>query len=180
MLVFWLDWVTKLLPAIAIIVALLIARMQLRAARRATAITIAKTHYRKMLSLFQENTDILYQGTTPEGFAKLKAEPGPYLRYRMLSTNMSFACQEIFLVIDIEEEEHWGNAIRAFIYLFREFINSSEDLNPFMWSTLHPRFVEFMRKTALEQRHPVTQITTFANSLTKDLGSPTAAPTRGT
>jgi hypothetical protein len=130
----------------------------LRAARRATTITIAKNHYRKMLSLFQENTDILYRGTTPEGFSKLKTEPGAYLRYRMLSTNMSFACQEMFLAIDIEKEKHWGNALRAFIYLFREYLNSKEDLGPFMWSTLHPRFVKFVRETALEQSHPVAQI----------------------
>jgi hypothetical protein len=102
--------------------------------------------------------DILYRGTTPDGFAKLKADTASYLRYRMLSTNMTFACQEMFLAIDIEKEKHWGNALRAFIYLFREFLNSHEDLNPFMWSTLHPRFVEFMRKTALEQSHPVAQI----------------------
>ena len=158
MLVYWLDWATKLLPAIAILVAVLVARMQFRAARRATAITIAKTHYRKMLNQMLENTDILYRGTTPEGFAKLKTDCAAYLRYRMLSTNMSFACQEMFLAVVIEKEKHSGNALRAFVYLFREFLNSSEDLNPFMWSTLHPRFVEFMRKTALEQSHPVAQI----------------------
>jgi hypothetical protein len=158
MIVYWLDWATKLLPAIAIIVVVLVARTQLRAARRATAITIAKTHFRKMLVLFLENTDILYGGTTPERFAELKADTSAYLRYRMLSTNMTFACQEMFLAIDIEKEKHWGNALRALISLFREFLNSSEDLNPFMWSTLHPRFVEFMQKTALEQSHPVAQI----------------------
>jgi hypothetical protein len=158
MLIYWLDWVTKLLPAIAILVAVLVARMQLRAARRATAITIAKTHYRKMLNQLLENTDVLYRGATPEGFAELKADKAAYLRYRMLSTNMSFACQEMFLAIDIEKEKHWGNALRAFTSLFREFLISDADLNPFMWSTLHPRFVEFMRKTALEQSHPVTQI----------------------
>jgi hypothetical protein len=158
MLVYWLDWTGKFLPALAIIVVVFVARMQLRAARRATAITIAKTHYRKMLILLFENTDILYRGTTPDGFAKLKADTPSYLRYGMLSTNMTFACQEMFPAIDIEKEKHWGNALRAFIYLFREFVNSPEDLNPFMWSTLHPRFVEFMRKTALEQSHPVAQI----------------------
>jgi hypothetical protein len=158
MLIHWLDWAAKLLPAIAIFVAVLVARMQLRAARRATAITIAKTHYRKFLNQMLENTDILYRGATPEGFAELKTDRTAYLRYRMLSTNMSFACQEMFLAIDIEKEKHWGKALRAFVYLFREFLNSSEDLNPFMWSTLHPRFVEFVRKTALEQSHPVAQI----------------------
>lgn len=154
----WLDWAARFLPAIAIIAAVIIARMQLRAARRATAITIAKNHYRKMLSLIQANTDVVYRGTTPEGFARLKADTPAYLRYRMLSTIMSFACQEMYLAIDIEKEPHWGNALRAFIYLFREFLNSDEDLNAFMWSTLHPKFVEFMRKTARERSHPVTQV----------------------
>jgi hypothetical protein len=158
MLVYWLEWATRLLPAIAILAAILVARIQLRAARRATAITIAKTHFRKMLVLFLENTDILYRGTTPERFAELKTDTSAYLRYRMLSTNMTFACQEMFLAIDIEKEKHWGNALKALISLFRGYLNSSEDLNPFMWSTLHPRFVEFMRKTASEQSHPVAQI----------------------
>ena len=78
MIFYWLDLATKLLPGIAILVAILVAKMQLNGARRATAITIAKTHYRKMLVLLLENTEILYRGTTPEGFAKLKTDTAAY------------------------------------------------------------------------------------------------------
>jgi hypothetical protein len=164
MLFYWLDWATKLLPAAAIIVAVLVARMQLRAARRATATTIAKTHYRKMLSLFQKNTDVLYRGTTPERFAKLKKETELYMRYRMLFTNMSFACQEMYFAIDTEKEKHWGNALRAFVSLFREFINCNDDATPFLQSTLHPKFMEFMRATALEYRHPTASLSASPQS----------------
>jgi hypothetical protein len=83
-------------PAIAILAAILVARVQLRAARRATGITIAKTPFRKMLVLFFEITDILYRGTTHERFVELKKDTAAYLRYRMLSTNMTFVCQESF------------------------------------------------------------------------------------
>jgi hypothetical protein len=155
---YWLDWIAKLLPAAAIIVAVFVARMQLRAARRATAISIAKNHYRKMLGIFQKNTDILYSGTTPEGFAALKKNRTHYLRYRMLFTNMSFACQEIFFAINIEKEKHWASTLRAFISIFREFINSGEDFHPLIQSNLHPKYLEFMKATAREQRHPTVSL----------------------
>jgi hypothetical protein len=154
---YWLDWLAKLLPAAAIIAAMFVARLQLRAARRATAITIAKNHYRKMLGIFQKNTDILYSGTSPEAFAALKKDREKYLRYRMLFTNMSFACQEIFFAIDTKKEAHWAYTLRAFITLFREFINSPEDVMPYIQATLHPKFLEFMMTTASEHKHPTAR-----------------------
>jgi hypothetical protein len=154
---YWLDWIAKLLPAVAIIVAVLVARMQLRAARRATATTIAKNYYRKMLGIFQQNTDILYSGTTPEALTSLMKDREKYLRYRMLFTNMSFACQEIFLVVDIEKDKHWANTLRVFSTLFGGFINSGE-FSEAMQGTLHPRFLTFMKQAASSAHHPAVKL----------------------
>jgi hypothetical protein len=170
MIGYWLDWIAKLLPAAAIIVAVFVARMQLRAARRATAMTIAKNHYRKMLAIFQENTDILYSGTSAESLEALKKERDKYLRYRMLFTNMSFACQELFLVVDIEKDKHWANTLRIFSALFGGFINSDE-FSPTMQATLHPKFLAFMKEAAGGLEHPAATIMRQAKTEIANRGS---------
>ena len=62
------DWIARLLPAAGIIAGGFGAWTQLKAARRATATTIAKNYYRKMLDQFLRNSDVLYAGTDLESF----------------------------------------------------------------------------------------------------------------
>lgn len=66
------DWIVRLLPAAGIVAGGFAAWTQLKAARRATATTIAKNYYRKMLDQFLRNSDVLYAGTDPESFQLLK------------------------------------------------------------------------------------------------------------
>jgi hypothetical protein len=150
------DWAAKLLPAVAILAAIFAAKAQLKAAKRASDATTAKNYYRKMLHIFLQNADILYAGIDAESFQLLKQDNTRYRRYRMLFTNMAFACQEMYLAFDMRKEEHWAHAIRAFISLFKYHILSEKDFPPFIQAGLDPKFLEFMKKVVAQYEHPAS------------------------
>ncbi len=153
----YFDVVAKLLPGTVFIAVLIAARLQILAASRATATTIAKNHYRKMLGLFLKHSEILYRGATNEALASLQQDPPNYRKYRMLFTNMAFATQELYFAIDLEKQPHWNRTIANFIALFRGFINRDEAFSPPIRATLHPDFLRFMLDVASKQEHPSAQ-----------------------
>jgi|EndMetStandDraft_8_1072994.scaffolds.fasta_scaffold12625_3 hypothetical protein len=126
----YFDLLVRLLPGGVFIAVLIAARLQILAARRATATTIAKNHYRKMLALFLEHSEIVYRGATGEALTSLQEDPPSYRKYRMLFTNMAFAMQELYFSIDLEKQPHWERIIANFIALFRGFINSEKAFAP--------------------------------------------------
>ena len=139
-----LDLLIRLLPAGAIIVAILVARRQLAAARRATQLTIAKNHYRSFISLAVRHADIAYRGATEEALAQLKAEPEAYRRYRWLATQAMFALQELYFATGAEP--HWRQSVRVLASNFRAFILSPVDWPPRQRAALHPEFMGFLER----------------------------------
>jgi len=149
-----IDAILRLLPALAIVGGIFIARMQIAAARRATAITIAKNHYRKILGLLLKHSDIVYRGATEEALALLQEDTPNYRKYRWLFTNMAFAMQELYFSIDLKKQPHWEKTIANFIALFRAFINSETTFSPAIRTTLDPAFLKYMLDVASKQEHP--------------------------
>jgi hypothetical protein len=66
---------------------------------------------------------------------------------------MSFAMQELYLAMDLKHEKHWEHMIRMFISLFRNFILSPEDYNPYSHQALTPSFLAFLMDTAQNFEH---------------------------
>jgi hypothetical protein len=148
-----IDFLLKLAPAASIVGGILAARVQLRSNRQINAVMIAKNHYREMLDAFLKNSDILYLGSNPTSFAELKKDIPRYRRYRTLFTLMSFAMQELYLAMDLKREKNWEHMIRVFISLFRNYILSPEDYNPYNQQALTPSFLAFLMDTAQNFEH---------------------------
>lgn len=146
----------KLLPGASLIAAIFLANRQLQSSRRATAITIAKNHYRKLLSICTDNADIVYRGATAAALADLKSDVARYKKYRWLVTQALFALQEIYFAIP--DDEHWRKTIRIIGSNFRAFILSDEELPPRQKASWHPAFMEFLIHELERFEHPIVAL----------------------
>ena len=149
------DFLVKLAPAASIVAAILAARITYKNNRKLNAETIAKNHYRQMLEIFLQNSDILLLGANAKAFEELKLDIPRYRRYRMLFAIMSFAMQELYLSVDLKREKNWEHMIRVFASLFKYFILSEADFPPYMQQSRDPRFLKFLLQTARDHEHPV-------------------------
>lgn len=150
------DLFAKLLPGASIIAAILLARRQLQAARRATAVTIAKTHYREFITLAMINSDITVRGATPEALEELKNDPSKYRRYRWLATQALFALQEIYFAIP--EDKYWRRTIVVIASNFRAFILSPIELPPRQREGWHTEFMDYVTTSLVNFTHPVVSL----------------------
>lgn len=162
----FLDYLIRLLPGGTIVAAIIVARSQLRAARRATAITIAKNYYRELITICLYNADVTYRGATPEGLAALKREPANYRRYRWLVTQALFALQEIYFAIP--GDPYWRRTICVVSSSFKAFILSPDEIPERQRAGWHPEFMAFVMTSLKEFDHPVV-------TLRVQLGEPESA-----
>lgn len=152
------DLLAKLAPAATIVAAIIAAKTQFRNARRLNQETVAKNHYRELLQIFIDNSDVTPRGSTPERLDELRRDLVEYGRYSWIFTATCFAMQEMYLAIDLKKDANWGNMIRTFISIFRNYILSERDFPPFMQQTLDPGFLEYVMETARNYQHPKYQL----------------------
>ena len=149
------DYFVRLLPGIGIIAAVFVARTQINAARRATMLTIAKSHYREFLYTCIRNADVAHMGATPDGLAALKANPEQYRRYRWLVTQAMFALQEIYFAYP--DDKHWRRTIVILASAFRAFLLSEVDIPPRQREGWNTSFMAFILRELINFEHPILE-----------------------
>ncbi len=165
-----LDVLARLLPGASIIVAIILGRRQLKGAQRATAVTIAKAHFREFITLALWNSDVTARGATPESLLELRKDAAQYRRYRWLATQGLFALQEMYFAVPDSKE--WRRMIVVISSNFRAFILSQEDLPTRQRQAWSPEFMDFLTTSLQEFVHPLI-------TLAVPLGDPSeAAPFR--
>ena len=152
------DAIIKLSPAASIIAAIVAARFTFKNNRRLNAEIIAKNHYRKMLSIYQSNTEILYRGMNEVAYAHLKTDLVSFRRYRILFSVTAFAMQELYFAIDHRKEPHWLQMIRVATSFFKYYVTSAEDFPDFMQQQFDARFLKFLLETAKQHTNPVAHM----------------------
>ena len=157
------DVLIKLAPAVSIVGGIFAARITFRNNRQLNSETIAKNHYREALEQLLRNTDIAYRGVTAEGFAELKRDAPAYRRYRMLSTMVSFALQELYLAMDLRQDRHWEQTVRVFLSMFRHYLLSDTDFPDYLQRCLDPRFRAFVMDAAKNFEHVTAKMSISEN-----------------
>ncbi len=161
-----IDILAKFLPVIAILVAIVVARAQLKSARRATAVTIAKNHYRQTMELFTKNSDILFLGVKQQPYEMLVQNIDLMRRYRWLFSLSLFSLQELYDVFVAEDQEdqkdqkdkHWARTIIVVASLFRCHLLSSENFPEYIRSAYNPEFLRYVLDGMKENEHPTARI----------------------
>ena len=151
-----IDYVIKLLPAGSIIVAAAVARQQILANRRGTAITIAKNHYKDLLYLFEQNVDILYGGINEDRLMELRADIYNYRRYRWLVTITLFSLQELYFTLRSNSE--WRHTICVISSIFRAYLLSTTELSDFIRRGWDPEFMRFLMEGLRVNEHPFARM----------------------
>ena len=146
------DSFARLLPGGLIIVAAIVAYKQLAAARRATAMTIAKAHYREFLEQCLFNSDVAFCGATPEALAAIRTDPESYKRYRWLVTQALFALQEMYLAYS--DDSHWRSAVITLASAFKYSILSDAEIPQRMRNGWNPDFMRFLESELTAFIHP--------------------------
>ena len=151
-----LDVLAKLLPAGAIIGAVFGGRAQIRAARRANAVTIAKNHYREALDLFIKNSDIIYLGAKEDTYRELTANVPLMRRYRWLFVTAIFSLQELYNVFAVGEQKdpYWGRTIIVIGSVFRCHLLSQEHFPEYIRSGYNPAFLSYLVEGVQSNVHP--------------------------
>ena len=152
-----LDLIAKLLPAGAILSAVFVARAQMGAVRRASAVTIAKNHYREALELFIKNSDIIFLGTKEESYLQLTENVPLMRRYRWLANTALFALQELYnvFVVGDQKDPYWGRTIIIIASVFRCHLLSQEHFPDYIRSGYNPAFLKYVVDGVQSNVHPV-------------------------
>ncbi len=155
-----IDILAKFLPVIAVLVAIIVAKAQLKAARRATAVTIAKNHYRQTMELFTKNSDILFLGVKQEPYERLVQNIDMMRRYRWLFSLTLFSLQELYdvFVAEDQKEKHWARTIIIVASLFRCHLLSTENFPEYIRSAYKPEFLRYVLDGMKENEHPSAKI----------------------
>ena len=140
------DVAVRLTPALSVVAAILLARRQLNAVRRATALTIAKNHYRECLQMLFHHADLASAGISAESLDVLRRDVRRYRRYRWLFTVMCFSFQEVYVALN--DDTSFLNAIKFISKIFSPFILSDEHFTPAQQHTLRPDFLRFLKEAA--------------------------------
>lgn len=159
------DYFVRSLPGIGIIAAVLVARTQLKAARRATALTIAKSHYREFLYTCIRNADVAHMGATPEALATLKMNPEQYQRFRWLVTQGLFALQEIYFAYP--DDKHWRRTVVVLASAFRAFILSDVEIPMRQREGWNAEFMAYLLRELKGFQHPITDTGNVLTGLAK-------------
>ena len=166
MFLIYIDIISKLFPVLAILAAIGVARVQMKAARRATAMTIAKNHYRESLELFIKNSDIIFLGTKDDSYRQLVANVPLMRRYRWLFVTAMFSLQELYNVFVIGEQKdpYWARTIVVIGSLFRCHLMSKEHFPDYIRSGYNPGFLRFVLEGVQQNVHPAaaTALSDFA------------------
>lgn len=151
----------KFLPALAIVGGLLGARVQIRAAQRATAVTIAKNHYRETLELFIKNSDVIFLGVKEDSYKQLVANAPLMRRYRWLFVTALFSLQELYNVFVVGEQKdaYWGRTIVIIGSVFRCHLMSKEQFPDYIRSGYNPDFLQYVLEAVQKSIHPAAAST---------------------
>lgn len=151
-----IEMLSRLLPAGAIIAAVVVGRAQLRAGRRATALTIAKNHYRATLELYVNNSDIVYLGASEEGYQDLLENVELMRRYRWLATITLFSLQELYFVYVVgdSKDKNWAHVIYIVSSIFKHHFLSERSFPAYLRSAYDPAFMDYIYAGLSRNDHP--------------------------
>lgn len=170
------DILAKFFPALAIVAGLVGARVQIRGAQRATAMTIAKNHYRETLELFTKNSDVAFLGSKEESYRALVANVPLMRRFRWLFVTAMFALQELYnvFVVGDKKDPYWARTIIVIGSVFRCHLLSQENFPDYIRSGYNPAFLKYVVDGVQNNVHPAA-----ATSLSDLITADTEGPVRG-
>ena len=154
---FFLDNLSIVASIIAVVAALFSARRQVMTARRATAITIAKNHYRETLALFLRHHDIVFLGVKESSYQELANNVKLFRRYRWLSSIALFSLQElhnVFVADPNGKDPYWERTIVIIASVFKYHYLNETHFPEYIKSGYNKAFMTFVTDNLIKNNHP--------------------------